>query len=48
MKSLYDKVEQICVALAFHPFAWALQIDRDARDKSVCLTVGPLTIGINW
>lgn len=48
MKSLFDKVEQLCVAVAIHPFMWGLELDKDHRDKSLAITVGPITIGLNW
>lgn len=44
----FDKVRWLSIALGVHPFSWGFQIDRDARDKSVSVTVGPVTVGVNW
>lgn len=48
MRELYDRLRWLSIALGFHPFTWGLEIDKDHRDKSLSVTVGPFTIGINW
>lgn len=47
-RSIYDKVEQLCIMVAVHPFHWRLELDSDARDKAVTVTVGPITVAANW
>lgn len=45
---IHDKFRWLSIAVAFHPFHWGLTLDKDARDKSLAVTVGPFTLGANW
>lgn len=47
-RSIYDRFQWLAIGIGFHPFHWRLELDRDARDKSIGGTLGPISIQINW